>query len=141
MSLVWKLLRQHISIPQFLGFFFANLFGMSIVLLGFQFYRDIVPVFTSEDSFMKADYIILGKKIGAGNTISGRSNTFSAAEIDDVESQPFIDKVGKFTSSEYKTDAVMSVSGTKVLNSEMFFESVPDGFVLNKDWTERNFVK
>ena len=136
MSLVWKLLRQHISIPQFLGFFFANLFGMSIVLLGFQFYRDIVPVFTSEDSFMKADYIILGKKIGAGNTISGRSNTFSAAEIDDVESQPFIDKVGKFTSSEYKTDAVMSVSGTKVLNSEMFFESVPDGFVdvALEDW-------
>ena len=37
MTLVWKLLRQHISIPQFAGFFFANLFGMLIVLLGFQF--------------------------------------------------------------------------------------------------------
>ena len=82
MSLVWKLLRQHISIPQFLGFFFANLFGMSIVLLGFQFYRDIVPVFTSEDSFMKADYIILGKKIGAGNTISGRSVNTSYSPSD-----------------------------------------------------------
>ena len=65
MNLVWKLLRQHISIPQFLGFFFANLFGMAIVLLGYQFYRDVVPVFTSEDSFMKSDFIILGKKIGA----------------------------------------------------------------------------
>ena len=70
MNLVWKLLRQHISIPQFLGFFFANLFGMAIVLLGYQFYRDLVPVFTSEDSFMKSDFIILGKKIGAGSTIS-----------------------------------------------------------------------
>ena len=129
MSLVWKLLRQHISIPQFLGFFFANLFGMSIVLLGFQFYRDIVPIFTSEDSFMKSDFIILEKKIGAGNTISGRSNTFSAAEVDDVKSQTFVDEVGNFTSSEYKVDAVMSVSGTKVFNSELFFESVPDGFV------------
>ena len=38
MSLVWKLLRQHISVPQFIGFFFANLFGMIIVLLAFQFY-------------------------------------------------------------------------------------------------------
>ena len=129
MNLVWKLLKQHISIPQFIGFFFANLFGMAIVLLGFQFYRDVVPVFTSEDSFMKSDFIILGKKIGAGSTISGRSNTFSETEISDVESQPFIDEVGRFTSSEYKVDAVMSVDGKKVFNSEMFFESVPDAFV------------
>ena len=67
MNLVWKLLRQHISIPQFVGFFFANLFGMLIVLLGYQFYRDVMPVFTSEDSFMKSDYIIVSKKIGMGN--------------------------------------------------------------------------
>lgn len=37
MNLVWKLLRQHISVPQFTGFAFANLFGMLIVLLGYQF--------------------------------------------------------------------------------------------------------
>ena len=71
MNLVWKLLRQHISIPQFIGFFFANLFGMFIVLLGFQFYNDVLPVFTSQDSFMKADYLIVSKKIGAANAISG----------------------------------------------------------------------
>ena len=46
MNLVWKLLRQHISIPQFAGFAFANLFGMLIVLFGFQFYQDVLPVFT-----------------------------------------------------------------------------------------------
>ena len=27
MSLVWKLLRRHVSVPQFAGFFFANLLG------------------------------------------------------------------------------------------------------------------
>ena len=32
-TLVWKLLRQHISIGQLAGFFLANLFGMMIVLL------------------------------------------------------------------------------------------------------------
>lgn len=66
MNLVWKLLRQHISIPQFVGFAFANLFGMLIVLLGYQFYKDVSPVFTSEDSFMKSNYIIVEKKIGTG---------------------------------------------------------------------------
>lgn len=136
MNLVWKLLRQHISIPQFAGFAFANLFGMLIVLFGFQFYQDVLPVFTQQDSFMKADYLIMSKKIGMGNTISGRTNTFSGSEIDDVSSQKFVKKVGKFTSTEYKVDASMWVNGVNVLNSELFFESVPDGFVdvPLKDW-------
>ena len=136
MNLVWKLLRQHISIPQFAGFAFANLFGMLIVLFGFQFYQDVLPVFTQQDSFIKADYLIMSKKIGMGNTISGRTNTFSGSEIDDVSSQKFVKKVGKFTSTEYKVDASMGVNGVNVLNSELFFESVPDGFVdvPLKDW-------
>ncbi len=136
MNLVWKLLRQHISIPQFAGFAFANLFGMLIVLFGFQFYQDVLPVFTQQDSFMKADYLIMSKKIGMGNTISGRTNTFSGSEIEDVSSQKFVKKVGKFTSTEYKVDASMGVNGVNVLNSELFFESVPDGFVdvPLKDW-------
>lgn len=63
MSLVWKLLRQHISLPQLAGFFFANLCGMVIVLLSVQFYKDILPVFTEGDSFIKKDYIIVSKKV------------------------------------------------------------------------------
>lgn len=129
MNLVWKLLRQHISIPQFVGFFFANLFGMFIVLLGFQFYHDVIPVFTADDSFMKDDFIIVSKKIGTGTTISGRSNTFSAAEVDEMRQQSFVKSVGQFQSTNYKVDAHMGVNGTNVLNSELFFESVPDQFV------------
>ena len=136
MELVWKLLRQHISIPQFAGFAFANLLGMLIVLFGFQFYHDVLPVFTQQDSFMKADYLIMSKKIGVGSTICGRTHTFSGSEIDDISSQKFVTKIGKFTSTEYKVDASMGVNGVNILNSELFFESVPDGFVdvSLKDW-------
>jgi hypothetical protein len=136
MNLVWKLLRQHISVPQFIGFFFANLFGMLIVLFGFQFYHDVLPVFTADDSFMKADYLIISKKIGTASTISGRTNTFDNSEIDDLSGQKFVTKAGKFTSTEYKVDANMGVNGINVLNSELFFESVPDNFVdvPLKDW-------
>ncbi len=129
MNLVWKLLRQHISIPQFAGFFFANLFGMLIVLLGFQFYKDVLPVFTSQDSFMKADYVIVSKKVGIGSTISGRSNAFDQSEIEDFKKQPFTTKVGSFTTTEYKVSGNMGVNGTSVLNTELFFESIPDSFV------------
>lgn len=129
MKLLWKLLRQHISVPQFIGFFFANLFGMLIVLLGYQFYCDVLPVFTAEDSFMKSDYLIVSRKIGTGNTISGRTNTFSKSDIEDFSSQKFVSKVAKFTSAEYKLDATMGIGGQNVLNSELFFESVPNNFV------------
>lgn len=129
MNLVWKLLRRHVSVPQFAGFFFANLLGMLIVLLGFQFYRDVLPVFTQGDSFMGADYLIMSKRIGTGSTLSGRSSTFSADEQADLAAQRFATKVGAFTSTEYKVDARMGVGGVPVLNSELFFESVPDGFV------------
>ena len=72
-ALVWKLLRQHISIGQLTGFFLANLFGMLIVLLSIQFYRDVLPVFTQGDSFMKKNYIIATKKISALGSFTGRS--------------------------------------------------------------------
>lgn len=129
MNLIWKLLKQHISIPQFLGFSLANLFGMMIVLLGFQFYRDVLPVFTQGDSFMSANYIILSKKVTTGNTLSGSSNTFSPSEMSEMRQQPFARKTGQFTSTEYKVDAHMGINGVQVLSSELFFESVPDDFV------------
>ncbi len=129
MTLVWKLLRQHVSVPQFVGFFFANLFGMIVILLGYQFYRDVIPVFNSDDSFLKADYLTISKKTCTTATISGEDNTFKEAEIEDLRRQPFVRKLGAFTSAEYKVNVTMYVKETKLLDSEFFFESVPDSFV------------
>lgn len=128
MKLVWKLLRQHISLPQFAGFLFANLFGMIIVLLGVQFYYDILPVFTAEDSFMQSDYVVVSKHIGQGGTMAGGS-TFSEGEIDELKGQSFVEKVGAFVGNNFKTTAAMGVDGTSVLNSEIFLQSLPDEFV------------
>ena len=136
MNLVWKLLRRHISIPQFVGFFFANLFGMLTVLLGIQFYSDIKPVFTAKDSFMKSDYVILSKKIGLGTTLSARSHNFTPDEISKLQRQTFVDTVGTFTSAEYKVEASMGINGQTILNTELPLESIPDDFidVAHKDW-------
>ena len=129
MKLVWKLLRQHISWPQFVGFFFANLFGMTIVLLGYQLYCDILPIFTANDSFLKADYLVVSKKIGMANALGQQHSGFSKDEIAGLQAQAVIKGVGHFTSTAYKAEATMGVSGMKILNSELFFESVPDPFV------------
>ena len=83
--LVWKLLRQHISIGQLTGFFLANLFGMLIVLLSVQFYRDVLPVFTQGDSFMKKNYIIATKKISARQVVN---SSISALVVRKEKSTP-----------------------------------------------------
>ena len=129
MNLVWKLLRHHISIPQLAGFFLANLAGMLIVLLAFQFYRDVLPVFTADDSFMKADFMIVNKRISAATTLSGRSQGFTQADIDDLSRQPFVKRLGTFTRAEYKLDAQLGVGQQNLISTELFLESVPDGFI------------
>ena len=129
MKLVWKLLRQHISVPQFAGFFFANLVGMLIVLLGVQFYIDTQSVYNGEDSFMKEDYLIVNKQIGAVTTITGKSNAFTKSEIKDLKNQDFVEKIGAFIPSAFDVSARFDIQDFSRFSTEMFFESVPDEFV------------
>lgn len=126
--MIWKLLRQHISVSQLAGFFLANLFGMIIVLLGVQFYRDVLPIFTQGDSFIKKDFVILSKKVSTLGTLVGKSNTFSAGDIAEIKEQPFTKSVGGFLPSQFKVSAGMGMQGIR-MSTDMFFESVPDEFV------------
>ena len=130
MSLVWKLMRRHISLGQLAGFFFANLCGMVIVLLSIQFYQDVAPVFTEGDSFMKKDYIIVSKKVSTLGSFVGKSSTFSASDIEEIEEQPFTKGVGEFTPSQFKVSAGVGMEQLGLnLSTAMFFESVPNRYV------------
>ena len=128
MTLIWKLLRQHVSVAQLAGFFFANLLGMLIVLLSLQFYEDVVPAFSGEDGVMKNTYIILSKHISAVSTLGGEAQTFTDADIRDLETQDFTRRVGAFTASQYQVYGSLSM-GAMGIGTDMFFESVPDAFV------------
>ncbi len=130
MKLVWKLLRRHISFPQLAGFFLANLCGMVIVLLSVQFYKDVLPVFSGGDSFMKKDYVIVSKKVSTLGSFMGKSRTFSAQETDEIRQQPFAKSVGAFMPSQFKVSAGMGMENMGLqMSTAMFFESVPDEFV------------
>ena len=113
-TLVWKLLRQHISIGQLAGFFLANLFGMMIVLLSVQFYKDVIPVFTKGDSFMKKDFIIATKKVSTLGTFTNKNNAFSPEEIADLKKQPFTKTIGAFTPSQFKVSAGLGMQDTGI---------------------------
>jgi hypothetical protein len=130
MKLIWKLLRQHISVAQLTGFFTANLFGLVIVLLSVQLYHDILPLFTGEDSLMKNDYIIISKRVNPLGGLLNRSSGFSEAEVEELRAQSFTTSVGEFTPSNFKVSTGISMAEAGVnMGTAMFFESVPDQYV------------
>ena len=134
--MLWKLLKQHTSISQLLGFFLANLCGTIIVLLSIQFYRDIKPVFSENESFIKKDFIIVSKRVSTLGSLVGNSGTFSEGDQIDVAAQPFVKNVGTFTPAQFKVSAAIDMKGMR-MSTALFFESVPDIFVdINADkWT------
>lgn len=134
MKLIYKLLKRHISLPQFTGYFAANLFGMAVVTLAVQFYYDVQPMFSGKDSFFSNQIIVVSKQIGAA---SSSDNTFSPAEISSLASQPFAIKTGAVSSSQYRATAAIGVGNATPLTTDLFFDAVPDDFVsLPRDmWT------
>ena len=121
-------MKQHVSVSQLTGFFLANLCGMVIVLLSVQFYSDVLPAFTAGDSFLKKDYIIVSKRVSTLGSAVGQNTGFTEAEVSDLKTQPFTERVGEFRPAQFKVSAGMGLEGMQ-LSTAMFFESVPDGFV------------
>ena len=140
-GLLWKLLKKHVSKSQMFGFALANIIGLTIVLLGVQFYQDVRNIFADEDSFMRKDYLVVTKRVGELNAIAtmmgGGANTFTDSELTQLRNEPWVRDVGKFSTSNYQVYGTISLAGQSVsLRSSFFFEAVPDKFldVESKDW-------
>lgn len=127
MRLIWKVLRQHISISQLFGFLMANIIGLAIIVIGLQLYRDVQPLMTDKEGFMNPDFMVISKPVE--NVFE--KPVFTAEEIADIESQDFVAKTGVFTPAKYSVYLVSSHFETY-----MFFESVPEDFidVNSEDW-------
>ena len=131
-KIIWKLLRKNISNTQLAGFLLANIAGLAIVILGLQFFEDARPIWEDEDSFIRKDYMVINKKVTSGTTWGNRSVGFSQKEIADLESQPWVRRVGRFTSADYRLYASMGASGRN-MSTYLFFESIPSDFIDVKD--------
>ena len=128
-NLIWKLLRQHVSTSQLVGFALANLVGLAIVVLAVQFYCDVQPVFADEDSFISKDYLVITRNVTSAGALMGGTTEFTPDDIGDIESQPWCRQVGRFSSSEFAIVATVGVGGGHAMRSEFFFESIPSQFI------------
>ena len=143
-SLLSKLLRKNVSSMQLGGSAIANLIGLIIVGIALQFYLDLRPIFNDEESFVKSDYLVVTRKVTGMDALMGGSE-ISEAEVADIESQPWVRRVGRFTASDYEVRAAVALgSSGAAMTTQLFFESIPAEFldVNSAEWRfdERNPV-
>lgn len=118
------LLKKNLSKGQLLGYAFANLVGLTVILSGILFYCDSRHHQKNNDNFFSDDYLVVSKKVKGLNL---EPVAFTPAEITDLSAQPWVKKVGKFTSADFSVKASINMGG-KGMTSFLFFESVPDDF-------------
>ncbi|MDR2130376.1 MAG: ABC transporter permease [Odoribacteraceae bacterium] len=137
MNIIYKLLLyKHVSRARLAGFLLAGLVGAGIVLFGVQAWSDVHPFFSPDDGFIRKDYIVITKKVSALGLVDRRASLFTPDEQEELRRQPFADRVGAFTASRFQVSAGIEAGGSSFA-TDMFFESVEDGFVdvRSDQWT------
>lgn len=132
LTLIWQLLRKHISIFELAIFFIANLIGMTVILSGVQIYSDLKPILTGENSLIGNDYIVITHAV---ERVGINTEVFSKEDIEALRQLEPVNNVGSFSASKFEVDGSIMFNGRR-LSTMLFFESVPDEFidVETKSW-------
>lgn len=114
--------------------------GLSIVTGGLHTFR-IIQELLNQKELLGGDYIVISKKVGLLNTISGSTPAFDDQDIAEVKKIEGVTGVGKFESGDFRasmelTGALAEMAGHS-FRSDMFFEALPDDFVDvdKQDWS------
>ena len=118
------LLKKNLSKGQLIGYSFANLVGLTVILSGILFYCDSRHHQKEDDKFFSDDYIVISKEVKGINL---DPVAFSQEEIEELNAQSWVKKLGKFTSADFSVSASVNMGG-KGMSTYLFFESVPDDF-------------
>ena len=111
-NLVWRLLRKNISVWQLAGYALASFVGLAIVVCAIRFYTDISTVYSTPDSFISKDYMIISKPVSTLTTIGMAAKPgFDQDELRAIERQPWARRVGKFTSANFNVGASVDFGG------------------------------
>lgn len=75
-----------------------------------------------------ADFLVINKAVTARTQTNKQLSAFTAAEIDSLKQQAFVQKLGILTASKFSVN-VSSYSDAIPFYSDAYFESVPDEFI------------
>lgn len=132
MRLLFRLLKKNVNFWQIAGFAFANLVGAVIVLFGIQAYKDAAQVLKSPDSVLSSNFLVLSKPVSTvttlANALGAGPRSFSEKEIKEIAELDGVSSVATFRTARFSVEGGISYGGFAI-STEMFVESVPDGFL------------
>ena len=132
MRLLYKLLKQNVSLLQLVTFLMVNLLGGVIVLLGVEAYCDFSSYDDGNDSSLSSGSVVINKVLPPNATINsllGKTPVFSDEEIAELESLSSVATVGRFVAARFEIGAVLYVASSR-MSTDIFLEAVPDEFVI-----------
>ena len=97
--------------------------GLLLLLAAVQFYADLRALTGGRGS--GEQFVQINKQVNIFNTL-GVKSTFTEAEIAELEDQPFVRGVGRFTPNRFEVGARSSTLG---FYTELFLEAVPDRYL------------
>jgi len=119
MNILNKLLTENTNRGQIISAVVGSFLGLLLLLLSIQFYMDLKKL-TSSEGGEGEQFVTINKQVTFERAV------FSDEEIENIENQPFINKIGRYSSNQYRLGISSSLLGFYTL---AFFESIPDEFI------------
>ncbi len=105
------------------------IFGLTMLLMSLQLYLDIKKIFDTQSDLVSPEYLIVNKQVSLLNFFFKSAQGFSKDEIADFKKLNAVDAVEGFESNSFSAKASMQnndEAGSKILSTDLFFESVPN---------------
>lgn len=130
-----KLQRKTLIPSQMAAYTLSLLVGATIALLSLQLYADLKPLLNSQTDVFRAHTVTVSKTVTAVKTARKKGIYFTDKELQRLKQQEFVKEVAQFNSSTFNVSAAISFGGQQ-MSTDLFFESVPDGYVdiQSDDW-------
>ena len=123
-AIIDTLLRRNTSAGRIAGFLLSNFIGLTIVATALQFYSDSRSFTDSEESVVSSERLVVNKRVSSAVGSEPGATSFSDAEIRQIEAQPWVRRIGRFSRADFKVAASVGP-----LQTTMFLEAVPDAFL------------
>jgi len=110
----------------------GSLLGFFILMVAIQLWSDARWfMHHDEDDLFAPGLVVINKKLSVLNTLGMADPAFTPQEMEEIRTQPFVNRAEPFVPCGFKVSVSFNMSGVQIPNliSEFFFEAVPDELV------------
>lgn len=102
--------------------------GLFLIMASVQLYLDFKNLMVNKEDLIAPQFLVINKPVSIVNTLAGPGKGFDAEDIDAIKQIKSVEAVGGFTANRFEAKAAFEFGGNAVY-TDIFFESVPDGFI------------